>query len=120
MKGYLFNFYKFSPTTVGEAQKPSNEFVRSIVWSTFDRLEIREISNFEEYRISKFSEKNWLGERQFAMVYEFDEDYKKLIYNNTGDDECRFVFDKYSAETEDSQDSLRFFGITLIDFTPSS
>lgn len=118
MKGYLFNFYKFSPTTVDSSDITSDDFVRSIVWSSFDRLEIREITKFEEYRLSKFSEKNWLGERQFAMVYEFDNNYKKLIYNNEDSDECRFVFDIATVEENIEQCDLRFFGITFIDFTP--
>lgn len=118
MKGYLFNFYKFSPTVVGDSEKNSDEFVRSIVWSTFDRLEIRAISKFEEYRLSKFSEKNWLGERQFAMVYELDENYKNLIYNDKNNDKCKFSFNRYDDGRENKQESLRFFGITLIDFTP--
>lgn len=119
MKGYLFNFYKFSPTTVESTNVSSDEFVRSIVWSTFDRLEIRDITNFSDYRLSKFSEKNWLGERQFAMVYELNNDYKKLTYNHMSDDECRFVFDIAAGENNvEQKDKLRFFGITLIDFTP--
>lgn len=119
MKGYLFNFYKFSPTTVESTNVSSDEFVRSIVWSTFDRLEIRDITNFSDYRLSKFSEKNWLGERQFAMVYELNNDYKKLTYNHMSDDECRFVFDIAAGEDNvEQKDRLRFFGITLIDFTP--
>lgn len=118
MKGYLFNFYKFSPTTVESADISSDEFVRSIVWSTFDRLEIRDITNFSEYRLSKFSEKNWLGERQFAMVYEFNNKYSKLVYNDEYDDKCRFVFDLADNEENSEKDLLRFFGITLIDFTP--
>lgn len=118
MKGYLFNFYKFSPTTINSTDIASDEFVRSIVWSTFDRLEIRSISKFEEYRLSKFSEKNWYGERQFAMVYEFTNNYNKLKYNEDNDDECRFVFDVVDDEKDVNKGSLRFFGITLIDFTP--
>lgn len=117
MKGYLFNFYKFSPTTVGSSDDVSEKFVRSIVWSSFDRLEIRDITKFEEYRLSGFSEKNWLGERQFAMVYEFDDNYGKLVYNKQSSAECRFVFDSIISENNE-QHVLRFFGITMIDFTP--
>ena len=115
MKGYLFNFYKFSPTTVGSSDDVSEKFVRSIVWSSFDRLEIRAITKFEEYRLSGFSEKNWLGERQFAMVYELDGNYEKLVYNDQSNDECKFVFDVVDNK---EQNDLRFFGITMIDFTP--
>lgn len=81
-------------------------------------MEIRSITKFEEYRLSKFSEKNWLGERQFAMIYEFDNNYKKLIYNTEDSDECRFVFDIAPEEEDVKKNSLRFFGITFIDFTP--
>ena len=113
MKGYLLNFYKFSPTNVNNLQNIGDDFVRSIVWSTFDRLEVREIVTFDEYRLSKFSEKNWIGERQFAMIYEFDEKYDSIVYNRMQDNECKFVFD--SAQ---NNDKMRFFGVTLIDFTP--
>ena len=113
MKGYLLNFYKFSPTNVDNSHSNGDEFVRSIVWSTFDRLEVRDIITFDEYRLSKFSEKNWIGERQFAMIYELDENYNSLLYNKEQDDECRFVFDALK-----NNDRMRFFGVTLIDFTP--
>lgn len=113
MKGYLLNFYKFSPTNVDNLQNNSDDFVRSIVWSTFDRLEVREIVTFDEYRLSKYSEKNWIGERQFAMIYEFHGKYNSLSYNKNQDDECRFVFDSVQ-----DNDKMRFFGVTLIDFTP--
>ena len=108
MKGYLFNFYKFSPTTVVNHEEVSEKFVRSIVWSSFDRLEIRDITKFEEYRLSGFSEKNWLGERQFAMVYELDDNYGKLVYNNQSSDECRFVFDTTDIFENNEQNVLRF------------
>lgn len=113
MMGYLLNFYKFSPTNVESMQGETGEFVRSIVWSTFDRLEVRKITKFEEYRLSKFSEKNWLGERQFAMIYELDNQYNSLVYKDNKTDECEFVFDSVKENT-----NKRFFGVTLIDFTP--
>lgn len=119
MKGYLFNFYKFSPTVVDDnTDKIPDKFIRSIVWSSFDRLEIRPISRFEQYRLSGFSEKNWLGERQFAMVYELDDNYCNLVYNPSGDDECSFVFDVVTSEENKDLQMLRFFSITMIDFTP--
>lgn len=115
MKGYLLNFYKFSPTNVENSFNNGEGFVRSIVWSTFDRLEVREISTFEEYRLSKTGEKNWIGERQFAMIYEFEDDYNSLYYNHEPNDECKFVFDSST-----NNENMRFFGVTLIDFTPET
>ncbi|MCM1234965.1 MAG: FRG domain-containing protein [Ruminococcus flavefaciens] len=121
MRGYLLNFYKFSPTVVDLDLGNSSDFVRSIVWSDFDRVEIRNIDKFEEYRVSKYSEKNWLGDRQFAMIYEFDDSYSSLkylgeaAYEDGTIDECRFVFD---IPNENERFKMRFFGITFMDFTP--
>lgn len=116
MKGYLLNFYKFSPTNVEDSQNKGDEFIRSIVWSTFDRLEIRDVDKFEQYRLSEFSEKNWIGERQFAMIYELNKSVN-LIYDNKNKNDktnkCKFAFDAVRHN-----DKMRFFGITLIDFTP--
>ncbi len=116
MKGYLLNFYKFSPS-YNENMCTSVEegFNRSIVWSVFDRLEIRKIEEFSEYRKSDAGEKNWLGERQFAMLYELKDDDYKLRFNTT-DDECKFVLD---VENNACNKKIRFFGITFIDFTQS-
>lgn len=73
MKGYLLNFYKFSPSYNENMRTSVTEgFNRSIVWSVFDRLEIKKIEKFSEYRKSDAGEKNWLGERQFAMLYVID------------------------------------------------
>lgn len=90
----------------------SEGFNRSIVWSDFDRLEVRKIERFAEYRKSDVSEKNWLGERQFAMLYELKEEYK-LKFNATSD-ECKFVLE---LENANINKNIRFFGITFIDFT---
>lgn len=115
MNGYLLNFYKFSPSYNENMNASVTEgFNRSIVWSVFDRLEIRKIEKFSEYRKSDAGEKNWLGERQFAMLYELKDDYKLLF--NTTDDECKFVLD---LENTESNKKIRFFGITFIDFTQS-
>lgn len=115
MKGYLLNFYKFSPSyNESMSMSVAEKFNRSIVWSAFDRLEIKNINEFAEYRKSDDGEKNWLGERQFAMLYELKEDYK-LRFNATTD-ECKFVLDL--ANGGDNK-KIRFFVITFIDFTQS-
>ena len=115
MKGYLLNFYKFSPSYNENMSASVTEgFNRSIVWSVFDRLEIRKIEEFSEYRKSDAGEKNWLGERQFAMLYELKDDYKLRF--NTTEDECKFVLD---LENTECNKKIRFFGITFIDFTQS-
>ena len=116
MKGYLLNFYKFSPSYNEKMNTIEMKgFNRSIVWSVFDRLEIKQIENFAEYRKSDAGEKNWLGERQFAMLYELKEDAYKLMFNTT-DDECKFVLD---IEKGENNKNIRFFGVTFIDFTQS-
>lgn len=116
MKGYLLNFYKFSPSYNENMRTSVTEgFNRSIVWSVFDRLEIKKIEKFSEYRKSDAGEKNWLGERQFAMLYELKNDDYKLRFNTT-DDECKFVLD---LEDTGYDKKIRFFGITFIDFTQS-
>ena len=93
MKGYLLNFYKFSPSYNAQMSAITTEgFNRSIVWSVFDRLEIKKVVDFAEYRKSDAGEKNWLGERQFAMLYELKEEGYKLQFRNTVD-ECKFVLD---------------------------
>lgn len=124
MKGYLLNFFKYSP--VGEdvndeafKNNHNKEFVRSVVWSNFDRLEIREIDKFEQFRISQFSEKNWIGERQFAMIYEVceNEQEKRLEYFKDGNDKCLFAFRKKSNNAVANNKKLRFFGISMVDLT---
>lgn len=117
MNGYLLNFYKFSPSFNEEMGKLSVDgYNRSIVWSNFDRLEIRKINDFSQYRKSEISEQNWMGERQFAMLYELKEGSEKLEYAEyqTTEDECRFAFQSKKHEIEKN---LRFFGVTFIDFT---
>ena len=106
MKGYLLNFYKFSPSYNENMSASVTEgFNRSIVWSVFDRLEIRKIEEFSEYRKSDAGEKNWLGERQFAMLYELKDDYKLRF--NTTEDECKFVLD---LENTECNKKIRFLG----------
>lgn len=114
MNGYLLNFYKFSPSYSKEmATSATESFNRSIVWSVFDRLEVKKIEEFAEYRKSDVGEKNWLGERQFAMLYELKEKDYKLSFNATSDD-CKFVME---SQKSNNKKKTRFFGITFIDFT---
>jgi len=125
MNGYLLNFYKNSPlrndilSDETKRNRFKNEFVRNIVWSEFDRLEIREITEFEDFRKADESEKKWVGERQFSMIYDVsDADLnKRLIYDSdTKTAKCRFVFNKVSAE-EGEMNNLRFFGVSMVDLT---
>lgn len=126
MKGYLLNFYKYSP--IGKSTEEddyfknnlsSEEFVRSMIWSTFDRLEVREITEFSQYRMSEYSEKNWVGERQFSMIYEADnKDFPgRLKYTKRSDDKCLFAFD---AQDENKANKLLFFGVSMVDLTPEA
>lgn len=118
MYGYLLNFYKYSP----QGNDPNfinnldHSFIRSIVWSPFDRLEIRKISEFEQFRQSEYGEKNWVGERQFSMIYDVsDNNYpQRLVYkNNCGKNKCEFTF----ANRKAPEKKYRFFGISMLDIS---
>lgn len=116
MKGYLLNFYKYSPSFKSINYKESSKYPKSVVWSSFDRLEIREVLDFKDFRKSEEREKAWTGERQCAMLYELTEN-NTFLYNNIDINEsiqkCRFPFSVKSCDSE-----MRFFGITFIDFVP--
>lgn len=125
MNGYLLNFYKHSPLRNDILEDPSkrnkfnNEFVRNIVWSTFDRLEIRKINEFRNFRTSSDSEKKWVGERQFSMIYDVCDDGsdRRLIYKEDSENtKCRFAFSKNNTSNKE-MNNYRFFGISMIDFT---
>lgn len=114
MNGYLLNFYKFTPSFNKEMEEISvDDYNRSIVWSNFDRLEVRKIDDFSQFRKSEVSEKSWLGERQFAMLYELNDQNCRLKYLDA-EDKCTFSFSMIDDELEKN---MRFFGITFIDFT---
>lgn len=126
MRGYLLNFYKYSPIEKQNSKDDfctnnfsSEKFVRSMIWSTFDRLEVRDIHNFGQYRVSEYSEKNWVGERQFSMIYEAENEKnpKRLKYVKQKDDKCLFAFDSVEKEKENK---LLFFGISMVDLTPEA
>lgn len=126
MRGYLLNFYKYSPTEKASGEDDfctnnfgSEKFVRSMIWSTFDRLEVRDIDKFGQYREAEYSEKNWVGERQFSMIYEADNKDipKRLNYFKQNDDKCLFPFDSVK---ESKKNRLLFFGISMVDLTPEA
>lgn len=132
MIGYLMNFFKYGAAdeedyeqgdTMYQNAHGGEHFVRSVVWSVFDRLEIRDISRFQQYRLSQFSEKRWVGERQFILLYEINSDDKHLEYRKS-DDKCRFAFHKVYdrniplKEQEKDETKFRFFGISMVDLAP--
>lgn len=132
MIGYLMNFFKYgaidtddfeSQDTMYANAHEGEEFVRSVVWSVFDRLEIRDITNFDQFRLSQYSEKKWVGERQFTLLYEINPACKHLVYKKSGD-KCRFAFHKAYDETitpneqEKDETQYRFFGISMVDLAP--
>lgn len=125
MAGYLLNFYKYSPINKEEIKDDSlkkifreNEYSKSVVWSKFDRLEVRKIEEFKQFRESGNSEKSWIGERQFAMIYDIGTDVsKKLTYDETSASKGVFAFHKTGT---DNECNLRFFGISMIDLTPEA
>lgn len=114
MKGYLLNFYKHSPLREDMIEseymrnKFNNEFVRNVVWSTFDRLEIREINEFESFRQPGESEKKWVGERQFSMIYQVGDKSRLEYSNNPEANKCKFAFNPSTANLEQGEE-LRFF-----------
>ena len=131
MKGYLLNFFKYAAVDSEDFDSSDQwylnahdgeVFVRSVVWSVFDRLEIREINSFKDFRVSQYSEKKWVGERQFSLIYEINPGEKKLVYKKSND-KCRFAFHKlYNNISEEMQlmdeRKYRFFGISMVDLTP--
>lgn len=116
MNGYLLNFYKYSPQ--GKNPQFTNaydeNFIRSVVWSSFDRLEIKKISEFAQYRKSGFGEQNWAGERQFAMLYDVsDENNPARLDFSEQPTSCAFPFrDKAHPDK-----MFRFFGISMLDLS---
>lgn len=132
MIGYLMNFFKYGAVDTEDFEQADQmyqnahegeDFIRSVVWSVFDRLEIREITQFNEFRLSQYSEKKWVGERQFTLLYEINSEGRHLIYKKS-DDKCKFSFHKAYDETytleqqEEDEIKYRFFGISMVDLTP--
>lgn len=132
MTGYLMNFFKYAAIDTDDFEDNDQlylnahggeSFVRSVVWSVFDRIEIREINTFEEFRLSQYSEKKWVGERQFTLLYEISPDKSHLKYQKS-EDKCLFAFHKVyeekvlEADRKTDEEKYRFFGISMIDLAP--
>lgn len=130
MSGYLVNFFKYPPADLksidaisaiqNQIEEEDYSLVRNIVWSNLDRVEVRRIREFGSYRTADESEKRWIGERQFAMLYDLvDEQGAKLIYReeNNKQDRCRFRFEPQSYKAE-NRDKYRFFGISMVSLSP--
>ena len=109
MGGYLVNLFKSPPANVDdfmsadvlENQVKDTNVIRNVVWSNFDRVEIRNIIDFKNYRIAEDSEKFWIGERQFALLYDLiDRADSRLFYkeDKTVKNRCFFTFRPHSGE----------------------
>lgn len=132
MAGYLMNFFKYAAIDTDDFESSDQlylnahggeSFIRSVVWSIFDRIEIRDINTFQEFRLSQYSEKKWIGERQFTLLYEINPKKSHLIYQKGGN-KCLFSFHKVYKDEMSEEDRLRdeekyrFFGISMIDLAP--
>lgn len=130
MSGYLVNLFKYPPADLDSINAISamrnrivsdqNKLVRNIVWSNLDRVEVRRIAEFKDYRTAEESEKTWVGERQFVMLYDLVNDKdEKFIYReeNNEQDRCRFRFELRKLQIED-RDLYRFFGISMVSLSP--
>lgn len=132
MTGYLMNFFKYAVIDTDDFEDSDQLylnahggelFVRSVVWSVFDRIEIREIKTFEEFRLSQYSEKKWVGERQFTLLYEINPQKSHLCYKKS-EDKCLFSFHKVyednvtEIDRKRKEEKYRFFGISMIDLAP--
>lgn len=130
MSGYLVNFFKYPPADLksidaisamqNQIEEDDYSLVRNIVWSNLDGVEVRRIREFGSYRTADESEKRWIGERQFAMLYDLvDEQRAKLIYReeNNKQDRCRFRFEPQNYQAE-NRDKYRFFGISMVSLSP--
>lgn len=132
MTGYLMNFFKYAAIDTDDFEDADQlylnahggeSFVRSVVWSIFDRIELRPINTFQEFRLSQYSEKKWVGERQFTLLYEINSEKSHLQYQKS-EDKCLFSFHKTydnavsEAERKSDEEKYRFFGISMVDFAP--
>lgn len=126
------NFFKYAAVDTDDFEENDQlylnahggeEFVRSVVWSVFDRIEVRKIDTFEQFRLSQYSEKKWVGERQFALIYEINPNKSYLNYQKS-DDKCLFSFHKtyeqkiLIEDRKKDEEKYRFFGISMIDLAP--
>lgn len=132
MTGYLMNFFKYAAIDTDNFDYDDQlylnahggeSFIRSVVWSIFDRIEIRDINKFQQFRLSQYSEKKWVGERQFTLLYEINPEESHLNYQKGGN-KCLFSFHKaYNNSMSEperlrDEEKYRFFGISMIDFSP--
>ena len=128
--GYLLNLYKYPPAdiaSIGVNDELHNNIsgqgepvVRNVVWSNLDRIEVRRIDEFENYRCAMESEKTWIGERQFSMLYDLvEESRSKIVYSEKYDDQCRFRFQPAGDSDRSTLDKYRFFGVTMVNLSPA-
>ena len=117
------NFFKYAAIDTDDFEEndklylnahEGEKFVRSVVWSIFDRIEIREIDTFEKFRLSQYSEKKWVGERQFILLYEINPGEKHLKYQKSKE-KCLFSFHKIYedciSEENKKRDEERHFSL---------
>lgn len=132
MNGYLVNLFKYPPADVESIRKvgalknqiaaDDYTLIRNVVWSNLDRMEVRIVNKFGDYRSADKSEKSWIGERQFAMLYDLVEESKsKLKYRQgaTKEDHCRFRFEPVGILDAQQREEYRFFGISMVNFSPT-
>lgn len=129
MGGYLVNLFKAASANISDFanvdelnnQVENTDVVRNVVWSNFDRVEVRRIERFENYRNAENSEKYWIGERQSALLYDLvNAEDSRLIYNKSVEntEKCLFPFEpKIKKLYSEDKDGYRFYGITMIHFS---
>lgn len=130
-KGYLINLFKYPPAAVesiknneemkNRLSSDSNTLIGNVVWSKLDRIEVRRINSFKDFRHAELSEKEWIGERQFAMIYDFIEESRARIVYTEKTDESKYQFKfKPSVIGENSSvEEYRFLGISMVNLTPA-
>lgn len=131
VNGYLINLFKYPPAAVesiknneelkNRISSDSNTLIGNVVWSKLDRMEVRRINSFRDFRHAELSEKEWIGERQFAMIYDFVEENRARIVYTEKTDESKYQFKfKPSAIGENiSVEKYRFFGISMVNLMPA-
>ena len=131
MGGYLVNYFKYPPADINAIQEnealgnqietDNYSLVRNVVWSNLDRIEVRRINDFNKFRSAEESEKNWIGERQYTLLYDLiDESKAKLKYRdiNNSEDRCRFRFEPVHLNEKEDRDDFRFFGMSTVNLSP--
>lgn len=121
MGGYLVNYFKYPPADINAIQEnealgnqigaDNYSLVRNVVWSNLDRIEVRRINDFNKFRSAEESEKSWIGERQYTLLYDLiDESKAKLKYRdiNNSEDRCRFRFEPVHLNEKEDRDDFRF------------